>query len=636
MASSRRTARAAAGAPPRAASRAPSAAFATPLALAAALATLTVVVYAGVWTFDFVSLDDGTYVAHNPHVAGGLTWAAMRWAFTIGYAANWHPLTWLSHLLDVTLFGVAPGPAHVVNLALHVANVLLLFWTLVRLTGATGRSAFVAALFAVHPAHVESVAWIAERKDVLSTCLWLLTLLAYTRYVRRRGPRRYLLVAGTFALGLMAKPMLVTLPFVLLLLDVWPLERTPRAGAAAGASSTWRVLIREKAPLFALSAASCVVTVVAQQRGGAVRPLGAVSVGDRLSNALLAYGGYLRMLVWPAHLSVYYAHDATSPAVAAIACAILLGGLTVMAVALRRSHPYVLVGWLWFLGTLVPVIGLVQVGRQAMADRYTYVPFIGLFVIVAWAASDVAARRRAPRWLLPAAAGLALLPLAIAAASEVQVWRDDASLWTRAIDVRLGLDAGRARLVARDLIEDRTLETFFASLETPAAPGAPLPRRAENLELAGSVLLRHHQLDAAAGTFREAIALAPASAPLEAELGAALEENGQPDQALSAFEAAVRLDPSLVQAQTDLGLTLTHEGRYAEALPHFAEVVRLRPNLADAHRNLALAFGNLGRIDDAMREFRAVLTLDPADTNVQRVLQEYARRARAPGGGKRP
>ena len=333
--------------------------------------------------YDFVDFDDPLYVSQNPHLAGGLTAANVCWAFTTGYATNWHPLTWMSHMLDVQLFGLNAGPEHVVNVCAahrqHAAVVLA--------ASPDDRrdlaSAFVAALFALHPLHVESVAWISERKDVLSTLFWMLTMWAYVSYTRQPRWTRYLAVLALFALGLMAKPMLVTLPFVLLLLDVWPLERL---------SLGWGRLIREKLPFIALAAVSMVITFLVQLTGGSVAELGAIPLTPRIANALVSYVVYVAKMIWPTRLAIFYPLPPAIPAWQPIAALLLLAGVSVAAIRLARRYPYLLVGWFWYVGTLVPVIGLIQVGRQALADRYTYVPFIGLFIIVAWGVPDLLAR----------------------------------------------------------------------------------------------------------------------------------------------------------------------------------------------------------------------------------------------------
>jgi len=491
----------------------------TTAAIALALAALVVSVYAPVRHFDFVQLDDPAYVTENPHVLRGLTVDGAAWAFTTGHAANWHPVTWLSHMLDVELFGVAAGPHHLTNLLLHAVNTLLLFGVLLRMTGAFWRSALVAALFGIHPLHVESVAWVAERKDVLSTLFWLLTTWAYVAYVRTRSicatdesggdPRipaaggvqshaaghvrpqaLYVLTLGLFAFGLMAKPMLVTLPFVLLLLDWWPLGRWGLPGGCAPGASpsastqaqqkpskakakrvparrvpapiraatpflpSLRPLVREKIPFFALAAASSIVTFVVQQRGGAVSAVASEPFALRLQNALVSAVAYLRDMVWPAGLTMIYPFPSSVPAWQVVAASLVLGGVSIAAWRLARHHPYLAVGWLWYLGTLVPVLGLVRVGLQARADRYTYVPLVGVFIALAWGGAALAERMRLrfphrtalQNIALAVLATAVVLALAGAARQQVGYWKDNVTLWTRATVLTLHMDEYEAHM----------------------------------------------------------------------------------------------------------------------------------------------------------------------------------------------
>jgi tetratricopeptide (TPR) repeat protein len=395
-----------------------------PLLLGAALALLTLAAYLPALHNGFVNLDDGFYVTGNPQVQKGITRASAAWALTANVANNWHPLTLLSHQLDCQLFGLDPAGHHATSLLLHLANTLLLFAVLRGMTGALWRSAAVAALFAVHPAHVESVAWVAERKDVLSALFWILAMAAWTGYARRPSPGRYLLAALMMILGLMAKPMVVTLPFALLLLDVWPLERHGLG---------WRRLIAEKLPLLALSAAASLVTLRYQRTS--LAPLDLVPWSLRLANAAVSYAAYLGKLLLPRNLAVFYPIPLAIPAWQVAAATVLLAALTALAVWKARRAPWLLVGWLWFLGTLVPVIGLVQVGRQAMADRYTYIPSIGLFVAIVWGIAALARERRA---ILSMAAAAAILALAAGTWMQAGYWRDSVALYRHALAVTRG------------------------------------------------------------------------------------------------------------------------------------------------------------------------------------------------------
>ena len=384
-----------------------------------ALIAVNIAVYAPVVHHEFVTWDDPQYLLGNPHVSGGLTGSGIRWAWTTGYASNWHPLTWWSHMLDVQMYGMSAGPHHVTSLLLHIVNTLLLFGLLHAMTGRLGPSAFVAALFAAHPLHVESVAWVSERKDVLSTLFWMLTVWAYLRYLRRPRLGRYFLMAAVFVLGLMAKPMLVTLPFVLLLLDVWPLGRVTLAWSTPQRSRVVE-LVREKLPLIALAAASSIITFVVQRQGGAVAASEALPLGDRVANALVSYMRYIGRMLWPARLAAVYPFSRPLPEWWVVGSLLGFFAMSIVAIRAGRRYPYVAVGWLWYVGTLVPVIGIIQVGSQAMADRYTYVPLVGLFIVVAWGAVDLCARWPHRRQVLPVAAGLAIVVCSVLARVQVE------------------------------------------------------------------------------------------------------------------------------------------------------------------------------------------------------------------------
>ncbi len=391
--------------------------------------TITAVFYQ-VRTYDFVNYDDPGYVYENPNIQDGITSKAIKWALTTGYAGNWHPLTWLSHMLDWQLFGSNAGGHHLTNLIFHVANTLLLFIVLKQMTQRLWPSAFVAALFALHPLHVESVAWVAERKDVLSTFFWILTMWAYLRYVKRPSVARYLLTLLAFALGLMSKPMLVTLPFVLLLLDYWPLGRV--------SSEQRRIyhLIREKIPFFVLSVISSVVTFLVQQSSGTVAKLIQVSLKIRIFNALISYVEYIEKTIWPVHLAVFYPHpDQSIPILYTVISAILLLVVTILVLRFAKGHRYLVTGWFWYLGTLVPVIGLVQVGQQALADRYTYITLTGLFIIIAWGMPELLTKWRYKKIALTPLALLVILAMSVCTYFQLRYWQNSITLFQHALDV---------------------------------------------------------------------------------------------------------------------------------------------------------------------------------------------------------
>jgi len=374
------------------------------------LVLTTIVVYFQVGQFEFLDYDDNLYVTENHAVKAGLSQKGLRWAFKAIYVANWHPLTWASHMVDVQLYGLNPGAHHFTNVLFHILNAILLFHFFRKITGTLWRSAFVAALFALHPLHVESVAWIAGRKDVLSTFFWLVTMLSYTGYVKQPTIWRYLPVMTFFALGLMVKPMVVTLPFVLLLLDYWPFGRLTihQLGDNRGSGCQKKIFFRlviEKIPLFILTIASCIVTFMVQSKGGAVESLIRFPLTDRMTNALVSYARYVLKMIWPSHLAVFYPHPGIWPLWQFAGAILFLALIFILVIKTYRKKPYLMVGWLWYIGTLVPVIGLVQVGKQAMADRYTYIPLIGLFVMIAWGAEELLKRWRYRSFGLATAGG---------------------------------------------------------------------------------------------------------------------------------------------------------------------------------------------------------------------------------------
>jgi hypothetical protein len=510
-----------------------------------AIVALVMYAYSSVWHYGFESFDDPQYVSENPHVANGLTFEGISWAMTSGYAANWHPLTWVSHMLDIQLFGMNAGAHHATNVILHIANTALLFGVLARMTGAVWRSLFVAGLFALHPIHVESVAWISERKDVLSALFWMLTLWAYGSYVRQPRPSRYLGVVALFALGLMAKSMVVTLPFVLLLLDFWPLGRV----SFAGGRQTVRALVVEKIPLFALSAAASFVTFTVQRRGGAVAPVIQLAFGTRLENSVISYVAYIGKSFWPSHLAIYYPYPKAFSVMLVAGSVLLLSAASVGAILLGRRHPYLPVGWFWYLGTLVPVIGLVQVGTQAMADRYTYLPLVGVFIIIAWGVPELLSRSSRSTATMATLAGSVLVLCAMGSKSQVRHWESTTALWTHALEV--------------------TTDNYEAH---------------NNL---GVVLARTGKRDEAIAEFTEAVRLRPAYADAHNNLGLALATQRKLKEALPHLVEAIRLDPGHARAHANLGVVWQALGRRAEAIQEYETVLLLEPNNANVRSALA-------------------------------------------------
>jgi hypothetical protein len=558
------------------------------IAVAGLLALLTLVAYSRVVENGFVGLDDGDYVTDNPRVLAGLTGHGLAWAFTTGHAANWHPLTWLSHMLDVELFGLRAGGHHAMSLAIHLASTLLLYRLMLKMTSGLGASAFVAGVFALHPLHVESVAWVAERKDVLGAFFWILTTLAYVRWLDRPGSGRFALVVLLYALGLCAKPMLVTLPFTLLLLDFWPFRRihapwNDLRGVAR--------LAREKLPLFALAAVSCAVTYAVQRSAGAMDAGDTISFGLRAQNAVVACATYLWRFVAPFDLAVFYPLPAAAlPLSTVLLAALVVGGLTAFALWSARYRPWLTVGWLWFLGTLVPVLGLVQVGSQATADRYTYLPMIGLSIAVAFGVSDFVRELRQPRvWVATAATIGAALVLGWTALTwrQVAYWRDDAALFGRALEVVPGNYLAHGVLGVGHLRAGRLAEAE-AELREAVAQRPNFALGHCNL---GAVLERQDLAAEAEAEYETALRLSPRLAEAHHNLGRLVGMQGRTALAIEHLEAALRASPEYVDAHLDLGVALLHENRRAEAIAHLERAVELRPDYEDARRALARARG---------------------------------------------
>lgn len=536
------------------------------LLIALAIFGATLFAYAGVRHGEFLEFDDPQYVSRNQVVQQGLTGEGVRWALTATAVSNWHPLTWLSHMADVQLFGLDAGRHHLANAVLHATNAALLFWVLLQLTGAPVPSALAAALFALHPAHVESVAWISERKDTLSTLLGLLSLGAWVRYARDGRRSGYVLALLAFAASLCAKPMLVTLPFALLLLDVWPLRRLREVGALGA-----RVL--EKVPFLALSAGSSAITYVVQSGGGSVYTHEGLSLLDRISNAAVAYARYLGAAAWPHELAPFYPHPGAWPLGVIAGAILLLGALTALALWQLRRRPWLAVGWFWFAGTLVPVSGVVQVGLQSMADRYTYVPFIGLYVALAWSGWDAARRRSALRLPLALAALAVLVLLGAATRLQVAHWRTPEALWAHT----LSADPSNA----------------FAHNQYGAAIGG---------RGGGEEAIEH---------FREAIRLNPTFSRAHVNLGTALLGRGELRASIESYRRGAELSPRAALARRNLGLALARQGDWASAAAELEQSLALEPGSSDARFSLAIALENLGRPDEAEAQLTTLIEHDP-------------------------
>jgi Flp pilus assembly protein TadD len=560
------------------------------------IVAITLAAFARVGGNGFIALDDGAYVTDNPWVAGGLNGRSAAWAFTsFGYASNWHPLTWLSHQLDVSLFGLDAGRHHLVSLGLHAAAAATLFLGLEAMTGALWPAAFVALLFAVHPLHVESVAWAAERKDVLAALFWFLTMAAYLRYARRPSAPRHAPVFLLLALGLLAKPMLVTLPFVLLLLDGWPLGRVAASGRARpGAASPGR-LVLEKLPLFALSAASSVVTYLAQQRGGAVNLMERFHAPARAGSATVAYLRYLGKTFRPSGLTLYYPPERAPALPWVLLAAALLLGLTALAIWRWRRSPHLAVGWLWYLGTLVPVIGLVRVGGQSIADRYTYLPLVGIFIALAWGAAGAA--RLVPRGRAIAALGAVMVIAVLVPLTwrQTGTWKDTLTVFAHALRVT------RDNYVAN--------ANYALALSRQGRPAEALP------------------------FFLEAARLMPGAGGF-VDVGNTLADLGRLPEAVAAYQRALQLDPASDVAHFCLGNAFGRLDRLEEAAAHYTEAARLQPGNAEARNNLGVVLARLGRIDAATAQFEAALRLKPGYAGARDNL-ERARALRGETGGPR-
>jgi len=593
------------------------------------LIIVTFAVYWQVGSYQFVNYDDGKYILENPHVRTGFTGEGFLCAFTSTYASNWHPLTWLSHMLDAQLFGLNPGPHHLVNVLFHAFNTVLLFLLILRLTGAHWQSVFVAALFALHPLHVESVAWVAERKDVLSAFFWMLTLLLYARYAERPGRGRYLLTLGAFALGLMAKPMLVTLPLVLLLMDYWPIGRLQfgqavplrsPAPAPAREARPWRFLW-EKAPFFALSAASSIVTLYAQNKGGAMSSIKAVPVTFRIVNALWAYVLYLVKTVWPFNLAVLYPLPATLTIAQGLSAGVFLAGMSILVIRSAKRHPYFLVGWLWYLVTLVPVIGLVQVGSQSMADRYSYLPLIGIFIMLAWGMRTAAGNDRFRRAAATAVAIVLVLACAARTWSQLGYWRNSVTLFSHAAEIvpdnyiaheALGL------VLAKSGKFDEAVSHYSESLRI-------WPEYDRALIGMGNVLVRQGRMEEAADCANRALRLKPGSSEAHFLLGFALMNQGKNDEALDHYFAGLRSDPENEGIHHVIGVILGAQGKLDESIGQFNEALRIKPDYADAHYGLGVALLRQGHVDESIGHFTEALRLKPDFSQARLSLDEAMR-----------
>lgn len=602
----------------------------TPLVVATLVATC-LLIYTQVVRFDFINLDDNLYVYANPVVASGLSGSSVWWALTAFHSANWHPLTWLSHILDVTFFGPNAGGHHAMNVFFHTANSLLAFYVFRRLTGDVWPSVVVAFLFAVHPAHVESVAWISERKDVLSTLFWLLTMIAYIRFVKETNETSsllgrmlstpFLITFGCFALGLMSKPMLVTLPFVLLLCDYWPMQRL-------ASLKDLRTLTIEKLPLFVLSGISCFLTIQAQNLSGAIQTSGMLAFPTRLSNGVISYVKYIAMAFYPANLGIGYEYRMDMPAWQIWGSVILLSAITIGCIWQRRERKYLIVGWLWFLGTMVPVIGLVQVGSQSMADRYTYVPYFGLFIMIAWGAAEIVSTLKLKFPITAVAAAIPIALLSYAAFNQTSHWRNSITLYSHTLAVGQGNFLTMHNFCTALAVQNRLEEAAVQCQNSIAAE----PKMADPHIMLGVINVRLQKNEEAITNFRQALDLAPESWMALSNIAVPLALTGRAEEALTNIDAAVDVyrrqgvDPrGLATAYLGLGTTLAKQNKFDAAAMAYRRVLDLDQERADARANYAFILYLQEKIPEARAEIDRSIAANPDQPesyNIRGMIQQ--------------
>lgn len=573
------------------------------------LAALPLIVYIQIRNYEFIGFDDGAYVSENPHVITGLSWENICWAFkpvSTDVSGNWHPLTWLSLMLDAEVFGQSPRGFHLTNLALHIANTLLLFALLRMMTGFEWESAFVAAVFSVHPLHVESVAWIAERKDVLSMFWGLIAMLCWTRFVQR-GRRCWMnwsLLA--YALCLMSKQMLVTLPCLLLVLDYWPLQRLTENGNSKALWKRWSTLALEKLPHFAIGIAFCIIAWLSQDRGQAMQTLEDYPLDTRLLNAMIVYVLYLGQTIWPAGLSVFYPYPQHSLLAEAAISSLLLIVITVRAVRMRRQHPYVISGWLWYLGTLVPVIGVVQIGVQRMADRYTYFPMTGILIAVVWLISNWCRGNSTKATIVSGTGIVVVLALSVCAWKQASRWQNTLTLFQHAMTVE---DSALSRVkVGYEYVTEGDFwegtRHFRRALEID-------PEYVNAHSCLGNAALSQRRLPEAAEHFRRAISLDPDFVEAQYNLGIVLAMQGQMTEAITHYLETLRVEPDHVDANVNLGIVYCFEKRFEEAERYFRQALSINPRSSQAHFNLAIMLSEAGKTDAALSHMHEVLKNEP-------------------------
>ncbi len=595
------------------------------LFIGVALIAVTLTVYWPVQNFEFVDLDDDVYVTHNPHVQSGLTRESLIWSFTATISTQWQPLTWLSHMVDYELYGLNPRGHHFTNLLFHIANVVILFLVLSRMFNNIWLSGLIAMLFAIHPLRVESVAWVAERKDVLCAFFWILSMWAYLYYVESGGTKRYLTVLLFFIAGLTAKPMIVTLPFVLLLIDYWPLGRFQLRPFVSDANSkqtqlkdlkdsslTVSHLVLEKVPFFMLSVLLGFLTLLAAKSTAALKTIESYPIGMRVSNALISYINYIGKTIWPHPLACFYPYPDSIPLWQAMGAGLLLLGISIFAIHSVRKHSYFLVGWLWYLLTLAPVIGLIQTGDQAMADRFTYVPQIGLFFIIVTGSSVFIARWRYRKAILFVSAGLLIGICAVATRFEIRHWRNSVSLFEHAIQVTSNNYLAHNNLGAVLADRGRYDEAILHYVEALRIK----PNYADAHYNLGNAFAKQGQVEEAIGHYKAALRIKPHDVEIRSRLGVLLAGQKRYQEAIAHFEEALRIDPEYADAHNNIGVALSEQGHYQEAINQFREALRLKPNFAEAHFSLCIAYLVTGRQDLALEEYKTLRAINPNLANI--------------------
>ncbi|RJP85058.1 MAG: tetratricopeptide repeat protein [Desulfobacteraceae bacterium] len=582
----------------------------------------SLLVYGQVRNFDFVHFDDATYVSQNTEIQQGLTVDSIIWAFTTFHAANWHPVTWVSHMLDYQLFGLNSGMHHMTSVFLHIANSLLLFFIFRKMTGNLWQSAMIAALFALHPLRVETVAWVSERKDVLSTLFWMLTLRAYLFYTDRPSGRRYAAVVLFFVLGLMSKPMLVTLPFILLLLDYWPLNRISFLPPTEQKYALAWALVREKLPLFILVVLSSVITYYAQQKGGAVASLDVIPLAERITNSIVAYIGYIWKMVYPVHLACLYPHPGMLPWWKVATSGLLIAALSAAAFGSARKYPYVIVGWLWYLGTLVPVIGIVQVGSQSMADRYTYVPAIGLFMVAVWGLPEFFKKWPWGKTFLSVGSVVILCGLTILAWHQTGYWKNSIMLFERTLEVtddNYTMHYNLANVLARHEQGARSNEVAVKHYLEALRIKPDFADAHNNL---ANLYMSSGRLDAAIEQYSKALAIDPSYEGAHYNLGIAAFRQGRALEAADYFKLALQTMTDNAETYFRYGNALHQAGDGDGAVRAYQEAIHLRPDYVDAHCNLGVALFQKGDLAGAIAAFNEALRVQPDYTPARQYLRK--------------